>query len=179
VLGPVMISERWRERLTYLAMSAFIGWHTLAVVVAPAPDSRVTQSLRVLLQPYLTLFWLDNSWDFFAPYIGKGYKIRYVIEDSAGKSHAFVPIDEISWHHPMYRRMTYWFNAIIDDPDTYADRAAALFCQKHASLRPVSISLIQVQELEFTPEDHLSGKHPLDPEFVTETILKHDACPDK
>ena len=174
-----MILRLWRERLTYLAMSLFIVWHTIALVVAPAPKSFVTQSLRVVLQPYLTLFWLDNSWDFFAPDIGKGYKFRYVIEDSAGKSYAFVPIDEISWYHPMYRRIVYWFNAIIEDPDTYADRAAALFCRKHASLRPVSISLIQVQELEFTPEDYLSGKLPSDPEFVTETTLKHEICSDK
>lgn len=174
-----MISKRWRERLTYTAMSLFVVWHTLAVVVAPTPESGVAQSLRGLLQPYLTLFWLDNSWDFFAPDIGTGSKLRYVIEDSAGKSYAFVPIDEISWYHPMYRRIIYWFDAIIEEPDSYADRAAELFCRKHAALRPVSISLIQVQEMEFTPQDHLSGKHPLDPEFVTETTLKHVACPDK
>ena len=28
-------------RLTYLVMSAFVAWHTLAMVIAPAPDSSV------------------------------------------------------------------------------------------------------------------------------------------
>ena len=139
-----MIStEQLRARLTYLAMSAFIVWQTLAVVVAPAPESHLTKSLRVILQPYLTLFWLDNAWDFFAPDIGKGAKFRYVILDKAGNSHSFVPIDEISWYHPMYRRIIYWYDAIIEDPDTYADRAAELFCRKHADLHPVSIALKQ------------------------------------
>ena len=54
-----MIRTQWRDRLIYLAMSAFVAWHTLAMVIAPAPDNSViVQSLRGLFQPYLTL----SSW---------------------------------------------------------------------------------------------------------------------
>src|SRR5215472_18059786 len=67
-----MIRTQWRDRLIYLAMSGFVAWHTLAMVLAPAPDNSViAQSLRGLMQPYLTLFSLDNLWDFFAPTVGK------------------------------------------------------------------------------------------------------------
>src|SRR5260370_30682135 len=66
-----MIWHPWRQRLTYLVMSAFVAWHTLAMVIAPAPESSVlVQTLRAALQPYLTLFRLDNPWNFFAPTIG-------------------------------------------------------------------------------------------------------------
>jgi hypothetical protein len=52
-----MISKQWRERLGYAAMSVFVGWHTLAMVVAPAPEeSALVKSLHGLLQPYLALF---------------------------------------------------------------------------------------------------------------------------
>ena len=52
-----MIWNSWRQRLTYLVMSVFVAWHTLAMVIAPAPDSSVlVGTLRAALQPYLTLF---------------------------------------------------------------------------------------------------------------------------
>ena len=82
-----MISKQWRKRLTYMAMSVFVGWHTLALVVAPAPDSSaIAQSFRRLFHPYLTLFSLDNKWDFYAPDVGKGRQFRYDIEDAPGSA---------------------------------------------------------------------------------------------
>ena len=72
-----MISKPWRERLIFVAMSVFVVWHTIAMVLAPAPENSVTvQSLRVVFQPYLTLFKLDNPWDFFAPNVEKGAQFR-------------------------------------------------------------------------------------------------------
>ena len=95
-----MIWNRWRHRLTYLVMSAFVAWHTLAMVIAPAPDSSVSvRTLRAALQPYLTLFRLDNPWNFFAPTIG-GSQLRYSVEDAAGARHAFKPTEQLNWFHP-------------------------------------------------------------------------------
>ena len=80
--------RKWRERAAYLAMSGFLAWHTLAIVVAPAPDgSVVAESLRAAMQPYLTFFRLDNAWDFFAPVIGPGSELRYFTENEAGERH--------------------------------------------------------------------------------------------
>jgi hypothetical protein len=56
-----------RERLACAAMSLLIVWHTLAMGIAPAPESAITASARPLFDPYLTLFRLDNNWAFFAP----------------------------------------------------------------------------------------------------------------
>jgi len=65
-------------------MSLLVTWHTFAMVVAPSPDSDITDAARSILDPYLTLFRLDNGWGFFAPDVGSGSQFRYVIEDAAG-----------------------------------------------------------------------------------------------
>jgi hypothetical protein len=173
-----MISKRWRVRLAYTAMSLFVAWHTLAMVVAPAPDNSViVQAIRLLLQPYLTLFYLDNKWGFYAPDIDPGKQFRYVIEDSAGQRHTFVPADELSWLHPGYWWFSQWYVAIMDSPNVYGDFATAWFCRKHALLHPVSITMLGIQGKDFWPDDYLSGKQRMDPEFLTVNTLITAECP--
>lgn len=176
-----MISNAFRERLIYTLMSVFVAWHTLAIVVAPASESSVTaQGLRVILQPYLTLFWLDNSWDFFAPSVDSVLTSRqfaYVIEDQAGKKLFFMPEAQFSGlRGPNYFWFRAWHHAIVDNPEDYADIGADLYCRRHASLRPMSITLLSVQEKEFTRTDFLAGKQRWDPEFVTVNTIKHVKC---
>ena len=172
-----MIWHPWRQRLTYLVMSAFVAWHTLAMVIAPAPESSVlVQTLRAALQPYLTLFRLDNPWNFFAPTIG-GAQLRYSLEDADGAQHTFMPTKQLNWFHSDFIWFRDWHYAIMDNPELYADRAGALLCRKHASLRPVSITFVQYEQRSFTPADQLSGKHPMDPEFVSVNAVKTVQCP--
>jgi hypothetical protein len=169
----------WRNRLTYLVMSLVVGWHTLAMVVAPAPDSSVlVQSLHLLLQPYLSLFRLDTHWNFFAP-VGKHAQFRYVIEDSVGNKHIFVPTEESNLSLPAYvwwREFKYFDDGIMESPEALADTAGALLCRRHASLQPRSVTLVEVTEQDFWPEDELRGKHPLDPEFVIIDSLRRIEC---
>ena len=140
-----MISNACRKRLIYTVMSVFVVWHTLAIVVAPASaNSVLAQGLRVLLQPYLTLFRLDNTWDFFAPSVDSlstSRQLLYVIEDKTGKKHFFKPEAEFSQLEPRYFWFRAWHFAVIDDPAGYADIAADLYCRKHAALHPVAITL--------------------------------------
>jgi hypothetical protein len=175
-----MISRQWRERLLYAAMSLFVAWHTLAMVVAPAPNSSVmAQSFRKLLHPYLTLFRLDNKWDFYAPNVGKGHQFRYVVADAAGTRHTFMPTDDLSWYHPSHWWFRAWYDAIVESPEIHGDAVAARLCRQHAALRPVSITFLNLEEKDFSPEDHLGGKHPLDSEFVTVKTLKRVKCPEQ
>ena len=53
----------------------------------------------------------------------------------------------------------------------------ASLCERHTALKPAAITLLVLVEQAFTPEDHLRGKHPLDPEFVTEHELRQGQCP--
>src|SRR2546426_9462378 len=105
-----MISKQWRERLTYLAMSVFVAWHTVAMVLGPPPDSPLSRSLRAWWEPYLTFFRLESSWTFFAPEIGKHGQFRYVVEDADGNEHSFIPANELNRFHPKQ----WWFTFVYD-----------------------------------------------------------------
>ena len=174
-----MISKKWRERLTYIAMSVFVAWHTLAMVIAPAPDSDVTKSLQIVLQPYLTLLRLDSQWQFFAPTVSEGSRLRYDIQDRTGKLHTFMPAEELSWFHPNFIWFRSWYYRIMDDPDNFGDYAAAQFCRKHASLQPLAITFYEIQEEKFTRDDFLSGKNRMDPGFFTIKMLRGIRCPEQ
>src|SRR4051812_20761319 len=103
-----MISKPWRERLAYTPMSGFVVWPTLAMVIAPAPAQSVSvRTLRGIMQPYLSVLRLDNLWDFFAPNVNRLSDLHYVIEDTAGKSHAFAPSADLKWFYPT----SIWFKA--------------------------------------------------------------------
>ncbi len=166
-----------RQRLPYLAASVFLAWHTLAIVVAPMPGGgELVQMLRAVLQPYLTLFGLDNPWNFFAPRIGASQP-RYFIENAAGERLAIAPTQHLSWFHPEYT----WFRdlhySVAGNPDLYAEPAAAMLCRQHAAFNPVSVTFLDYEQGNFTPQDYLSGKHPMDPELVTMFPVRTVRCP--
>lgn len=172
-----MILQQWRARLTFAGLSAFLAWHTIAMLIAPAPNvSEFVRAVRVPFQPYLSLFRLDNRWGFFAPDVSRGTQFRYIIEDIAGNHHPFKPTENLSWFHPTLFWFWYWFDAIIANPEIYADAAGAHLCRKHAALHPVSVIMLEAVAGEFTPEDELAGKRPTDPEFVTITTVKRVTC---
>ena len=174
-----MNATPWRERLTYLAMSLVVVWHSLAIIVAPAPDgSTIVQSLRSLLQPYLSLFRLDNKWNFFVP-AGRFMHLSYVVEVADGKQHTFIPAAEPSNSiagYVMWREFKYLYEGVIEIPEVRSATVASLLCSKHASLHPVAISLLQVQELDFSRDDYLKGHRPLDPEFVSVNTVSTNRC---
>ena len=92
----MIIAKQWRERLIYLAMSLFVTWHSIGMLLGPMPDSVISRWFRTLWQPYLILFKLESSWSFFAPEIGKHSQIRYIIKDADGMEHIFVPANELN-----------------------------------------------------------------------------------
>jgi hypothetical protein len=171
-----MLWDHWRPRLIYLVMSAFVAWHTLALVIAPAPiESALVQTPRDFLQPYLTFFSLDNPWNFFAPIIPEA-KLHYTVEDAAGARTEFASAEQASWFHPEYLWLNDWNYSVIDNPELYADRAGKLLCRKHASLHPVSITFVKREHSGFKPEDWMNGKRPLDPEFTKEKTVQTVQC---
>ena len=171
------LSLKWmRERLTYVAMSVLVVWHTIAMVVASAPESHITRAARSLLQPYLTLFRLDNNWGFFAPNVPRGRQFRYIIEDAAGTKHTFIPENYVNRLHPNSLWLLDRYKEIMDSPDLYGNAFAEASCREHAALRPVTITLLEVTQKEFSPLDRLDGKHPLDQEFIELNTLRTMRC---
>ena len=103
--------KRWEQRLTYAAMSIFVAWHTVAMVVAPASSNSIlAQGLR-----------------------------RVLVEDASGNHFTFVPTAELSTLHPNFWWYRAWYNKLIEEPESYGDYFALLQCRKHASLHPISI----------------------------------------
>ena len=173
-----MTAKVWRERLTYAAMSLFVAWHTLAMVVAPAARTpELMRGLRVVLQPYLDFFELDNDWNFFAPEVGKDSILRYVIKDAAGVEHSFDADANLNWFDASYNWLRSWHFAVLNNPDDFAEEFAALFCREHAELHPAAITLFEVEEKDYGPLDRRRGKQQRDPEFVTVTEVKSFECP--
>lgn len=170
------ISKEWRQRLAYTGMSVLVAWHTLAMMVAPAPDSDITEGARSLVQPYLSLFRLDNHWGFFAPEVGNGSQFRYVVEDATGTRYTFIPAEKLNKFHPTSIWMRDRYISVMEDPDTFADAAAAALCQEHAALKPVAITLLQIAQKDYFPVHRLSGKMHLDPEFVDVNTVKTVPC---
>jgi len=169
--------KTWRERAIYAAMSAFVAWHGLATLTAPVPSEATgLQPLRNLFHPYLWLLSLDNDWDFFAPNVNRGYQFRYVVESTDGTSRTFVPTRDVSWYSPNFWWIRQWQDAIVDDPDLNADRAVALLCRKHAALHPTAISLVAVDQKEFSPRDWLAGKRPFSPDFLAPKLVTRVEC---
>jgi hypothetical protein len=158
-------------------MSILLAWHTFAMIIGPAPESPVTEAAHSLAQPYLTFFGLQHPWDFFAPTVDAGYQFSYVIEDKAGEKHTFTPADRLNNLHPTSIWLKDRYAKIMSMPDVYGDAAGATLCLEHASLNPVSVTLLENQHNEFSPRDLLRGKRPTDAEFVEAKTLRTIACP--
>jgi hypothetical protein len=170
-------ASRWWTHLVYAAMSLLIAWHTLAMVVAASPESAMTRAVDPLVRPYLTLLNLDNYWGFFAPDVGTTLQFRYIVEDAKGQQHTFIPGDNLSRFTPNFIWLRDRYRDIMESVDTLGEVTVAEFCRQHAALRPMAITLLEVDGKPFGPEDHRAGKKPLDPEFVTVNTLKTIRCP--
>jgi hypothetical protein len=178
------MAKAWLERVTYAAMCLFVAWHTIAMVVAPAPrTSDLIKGLRIVLDPYLNFFNLDNEWNFFAPDVGEegrdplGVILRYVIKDNAGTLHRFDADAGLNWLHPSSIWFQKWYIALLESPDDFGEEFAALFCREHAELNPVTITLFEAAQQNYGPLDRLRGKQPLDPEFVKVAMVRSFECP--
>jgi hypothetical protein len=147
------------------------------MVIAPAPESPIVDAARDLAQPYLTFFGLQNAWEFFAPFVGPGYHFSYVIEDKAGEKHTFTPANGLNNLHPTSIWMKDRYTKIMTMPESYGDAAGAALCLEHASLNPVSVTLLENQHKDFGPVDLLDGKRPSDAEFVRAKTLRTVTCP--
>src|SRR5262245_455715 len=143
-------SKSWYGRAIYSVMSVFVAWHTLAIIFAPAQGSRAgVRALRTLFHPYLTLFELDNRWNFFAPKINAWYHFRYILDEADGSRFVFLPIEGMNRYSPHFWWVRQWQDAIVNHPEINADLAGRLLCQKHPSLQPIAVTLMRIEQKDF------------------------------
>jgi len=173
--------HRHPKGLVYLAMSLFVGWHSLAMIIAPAPyGSPIIEGLHAMVRPYLSLFRLESAWTFFTNVAAvKLPQFRYVVTDAEGNEHTFIPVLDFKWYHPRYNwfERIYWSLMDQTDPEKFGNHLAPKLCHQHAAIRPVEITFQSVRPGDFWPDDQLAGYHPLDPEYSTTYTLMSVACP--
>ena len=172
-------SKKARTRFTFIAMSLFVAWHSLAMLIAAAPDSKLTASARTLFNPYLMLLGLDSQWGFFAPDVPNGHTFRYIVEDAAGNRRTFTPGEQWSPLQPTFIWFKDRYKTVMESFEDFADAAVASICKEHADLKPVVVTLVDVTQKDFSPEDRLKGKSPLDPEFLEAQEMDPIRCPAK
>lgn len=165
------------RRLSYLAMSALLAWHTFAMLVGPLPESAIAETAKEILHPYATLFVLGNNWGFFAPNVNAGSHFSYTIEDTAGKTRSFTPEENLNAYHPNWIWQLDRYKVVMTSPEIYGDVEGAALCLQHASLNPVTVTLFESAQKQFGPKDELSGEHPFSPGFVDMKTLRTVKCP--
>jgi hypothetical protein len=174
-----MKAKDFRARAAFAAMSLFVAWHSLAMLVAAAPDSRLTGSARTLFVPYRLFFGLDSKWGFFAPDVPNGHDFRYVVETASGERRLFRPSEQWSPLQPTFIWFRDRYKTVMESFEDFAPAAVASICKEQAALDPVSVTLIDITQKDFTPEDRLHGKDSLDPEFIEEQAMDPIRCPGK
>lgn len=170
----------WRRTTTYVLMSAFLVWHTLAMVIPPSPSNYLTIFLTKLLKPYLDIFQLRGRWHFFAydytPRDSPGDYFRYAITMSNGEKMYFDPIKDLNPLHPEDWYFRDWYLKIINQPDIFGEYAALHFCNKHMELDPVEITFFALKEDRLSVPNYLSGKRPLDEKLTVTNMLATKPC---
>jgi hypothetical protein len=130
-----------------------------------------------VFQPYLTLTGIDTTWDFFSP-LSRSYLFQYAIEDADGQQHIYTPIADVSWLTPNHRWDERIFATLISTPTLIGDYFTKEFCRQHAALKPVSVTLLYLDENDYWPQDYFAGKQrTTDPANYTLTPLLRAACP--
>ncbi len=161
------VTKPFRSPWLTLAASLFLIWHSLVIVIGPAPGSYLLGRVYRVFDPYLSFFHLENYWAFFAPNPASGNLLRYAVRDEYGQQHIFKLTEDHRRSEPAYLRHTTFYTAISDHKDPgYTASAARYLCQRHAGLKPASIVFITGQQLRLPRQAWLDGKRPLDDDYM-------------
>jgi hypothetical protein len=109
--------------------------------------------------------------------VGPTRQFRYLVEDASGQKHLFIPTDSLNRLGPSSIWFADHYREVMDSVDVYGDATAAELCREHAALRPVAITLLEVDAKPFLYQDRRLGKNPLDPDRITVDTLKTIPCP--
>ena len=85
-----------RRKTIITVQSLFLLWHSLALVVGPAPGSYSMGKVYPIFKPYLQFLQIDTTWGFFSPEPGTGIVLRYDVEDSSGREYYFKPFPTLT-----------------------------------------------------------------------------------
>lgn len=100
----------FRRPWTRLVVSALLVFHLVGILLAPNPNSYLTQSVSFIYRPYTNLLGLAHTWGFFAPEpVSPPMYIDYVVErknDSSVSGRFPDEVDPFFFRDRHNRRMT-------------------------------------------------------------------------
>jgi len=166
----------------YVLMSLFIIWHVVGIaIVGPFDRSYMRDGLMKIYRPYLAFFHLNQSWPFYAPNPFPGSILNYQTTDASGVTRVYPLTQGREKFDHAYFRYTNFYAYLFSDPKYtqkkgYDKSVARFLCNRHFKENIVSIEFVLLSQKPFSREDYLSGKRPLDPEFLKETRFGPYPC---
>lgn len=167
---------RYVRALLWVLASLFLVWHSLVLVVTPAPSSYLQKIFQDLSWPYVRFFQLESGWGFFAPEPVRGKQLRYVVLDARNRRQEYRLTESLQRLSPSYLRYTTLYGNIHPGRPGLMKSAARYLCRRHAGDLPRSITFIVRHQLLITPEEYEAGKRSLTPEFIRTETLQPISC---
>ncbi len=167
---------RYVRALLWVLASLFVVWHSLVLIVTPAPSSYLQKIFQDLSWPYVRFFQLESGWGFFAPEPVRGKQLRYVVLNARHQSQEYRLTESLQRSSPSYLRYTTLFGNIHPGRPALMKSAAQYLCRRHAGDSPRSITFIVRHQLLITPEEYETGKRSLTPEFIRIETLPPVPC---
>mgnify|MGYP006921588281 FL=1 len=156
------INRTVKSKLAYILASLFAVWHTGALIIAPAPESYLINSIYSVYKPYLSLFNINNGWAFFAPNPHTGVRMHYNIVDGDGHTHRFDFTGSLQRSATVFQRYTMMQDYISLKAAPYTASAGLYLCRRHADLQPQTIRFEFHRARVLTPEQFLAGQRATD-----------------
>jgi len=173
--GPAITTSAL-QRVAWTLGSAFVLWHSAALLLGTAPPSYLHGQLMPLFRGYIEALHLDGRWAFFAPDPTAGRLLRYRVEQRSGASSEFVFTESLRRADPAYLRFTTMSSAADAAYPEVMHSVAQMLCRRHAALTPQRIHFVGLQQIRITPEEVEAGEHALDPSHLRRVDIGSVPC---
>lgn len=158
-------TRRYRRRVGYVVGSVFLLWHTTAILLGPWPASYWRAQVYAPFQNYLTLFFGENMWAFFAPGAIFGQLVRYEVETPSGSFSGDLTRN-LPHRDPNYFRMTAMWDKASSNYAGYERSYARHLCAALAHLQPTKLRFVGFSLKSLPPRLYLEGRRPLDDDML-------------
>lgn len=160
----------------YLLASLFLVWHTLALVIGPAPGSSLMGHIYPAFVPWLNSLNLNNQWGFFAPDPHAGSLPRYIVESADGGEQVVRLSETLQRSDAGFLRYSSLYLSLARQREPYLQAAAQYLCRQHRAQVPIAIHFFVGHQLRVGPEQYREGARPLQDDYMTVEYFEPIAC---
>ena len=173
--GVTQSRTHYRRRLGYLFGSIFLFWHTTAVLMGPWPDSYLKRQFYAPFQGYLTLFFGENWWAFFAPGALFGLTAEYEVQTPNGLISGPLTL-ALKKSDPNYFRLASMWDRTTTHYSDYVRSYGRYVCLRLKKEHPDQVRFITKAQKQLPMMLYLSGRRPREKEFLNTVELPWMKC---